>query len=53
MMEETAITSPEPVLIRVMAIMVRISTLPMPPSNRSAMNGVTRPVSETKSMSFG
>ena len=43
MIDETAITSPDPVLINVIAIIVIINTLPVLPSNRAAMKGVTRP----------
>jgi len=46
MIDETAITSPDPVLINVIAIIVIINTLPVLPSNRAAMKGVTRPIIE-------
>ena len=42
-MEDTAITSPDPVDINVIAIIVRIRIPPEFPSNRCAIKGVTRP----------
>lgn len=39
-------TSPDPVLIKVIAIMVIMSILPVLPSNRAAIKGVTSPLSK-------
>ena len=42
-MDETAMTSPDPVLIKVIAIMVTMRMPPTLPSRCSVINGVTRP----------
>ena len=42
-MDDTAMTSPDPALIKVIATKVRIRTPPASPRRRSAINGVIKP----------